>query len=229
MVNKKEILNFETRRKIFSYIKNNPGLHLRELSRKLDVPYSTIKYHLNILEKNDLILSKDQNGYQRYYLKDKIGSKYKEIINVLRQDTTRKIILCLLDNTSCTRKELSKELNKSPQTISFHLKKLLELNIIREPKICEEGVDLERERILFLERKPKVYERLYILDNPVDIYYSLINYKDSLDNFPDIEILIEYFTFCFSTVVTQTFPKKKTVIDRFIDDIFELFPIPWCA
>ena len=213
MPNTKNLPKFETRRKIFNFIKKNPGLHLRNLSRKSNIPYSTLKYHLHNLEKNDLIISKGQNGYQRYYLKNKIGNKYKNIINVLRQGTTRKIILCLLDNTSCTRKELSKELKKSPQTISFHLKKLLDLNIIREPKICSEGVDLERGDLV-LERTPKVCEKLYILDNPVDIYYSLINYKETLDNFPDIEILIEYFTFCFSTVVTQTFPKKKTVIDN---------------
>jgi len=228
MVDEQNSLNFETRRKIFKFIKDNPGLHLRKLSRKLDTPYSTLKYHLNCLEKNDLIVSKGQNGYQRYYARNKVGKNYKEVINFLRQDTTRKIILCLLDNTCCTRIELSKELQKTPQTLSFHLKKLLEAGIIKEPLICDVGVDLERENLV-LERNPKVCERFYILNNPIVIYYSLIDYKDSLDNIPDIDILIDYFTFCFSTVVTQTFPKKKTVIDRFINEIFEIFPIPWCA
>jgi len=222
------ILKVETRRVIYNFVKDNPGFYIRNISRKLSIPYSTLKYHLDYLEKNNLISSKRYNGNLRYYIKEKIGMKYRDIINILRQDTTRKIIICLLDNTCCTREELSNELKISPQTISFHLNNLLELGMIREPKICEEGVDLQRDGLI-LDRKPKGSEKLYILTKPGDIFISFINYRESLENFPDIDILIEYFTFCFSTVVTKRFPQKKTIIDRFVDEWFELFPFPWTA
>ena len=45
-----EILNLENRRKIYNYIRDNPGLHLRELSRRLNIAYYNLDYHIRYLK-----------------------------------------------------------------------------------------------------------------------------------------------------------------------------------
>lgn len=48
---KEDSLALETRRKIYNLILNYPGLHEREIARKLNLSLSTLDYHLHYLEK----------------------------------------------------------------------------------------------------------------------------------------------------------------------------------
>ena len=96
MINKNDILKLQTRRKIYDCIKKNPGLHFSEISRKLDVPKTTLIYHLKYLEKLEIVISKTEQGYKRYYIKQTVGAKDKEILNILRQEIPLRIVLLLL-------------------------------------------------------------------------------------------------------------------------------------
>ena len=45
------IIKLKTRKLIYNYISNHPGLYFRELSRELKIPKSTLDYHLTFLKK----------------------------------------------------------------------------------------------------------------------------------------------------------------------------------
>jgi len=96
MISRDNILKLETRRDIYEYILKNPGLHLRELSRRKNISIGSIGYHLNFLTKIGLIISRKEHGFVRYYVKTTVGKKDKEIINILRHDIPRRIIMLLL-------------------------------------------------------------------------------------------------------------------------------------
>ncbi|MCK4365914.1 MAG: winged helix-turn-helix transcriptional regulator [Thermoplasmatales archaeon] len=96
MISKENILKLETRREIYNIILENPGLHLREILRRTDLSYGVLSYHLNYLKKQDLIVTKINPRYTRYYVSQKVGDKDKEILNILREETPCKIILLLL-------------------------------------------------------------------------------------------------------------------------------------
>ena len=93
MISKENILKLETRQKIYRYIDKNPGLHLREIQRKTNIPYGTLKHHLKYLEKHNLIKTKSENGYKRYTVSYKLSKKEKEILNLLRQEVPRYILI----------------------------------------------------------------------------------------------------------------------------------------
>ncbi|MBN2065526.1 MAG: winged helix-turn-helix transcriptional regulator [Candidatus Thermoplasmatota archaeon] len=127
---KKEVLDLETRRKVYNFISCHPGLHLSELSRKLDIPVSTINYHLGYLKKLGTLVAKHEGRYVRYYIPQKIGVSDKKIINLLRHDTPFRIVMYLMQNPNSSQICISKYLKRHPTTISFHLDKLLEADII---------------------------------------------------------------------------------------------------
>ncbi|TRM89725.1 transcriptional regulator [Sulfolobus sp. A20-N-G8] len=56
---------WETRKKILNELKNNPQ-SAYELARKLNLNYSTIKYHLEILEKFGLIMKINKGSKSLY-------------------------------------------------------------------------------------------------------------------------------------------------------------------
>ena len=147
-----KIFEVKTRKHIYTHISRNPGLHFRELVRLLNIPGSTLSYHLKYLEKKCIILRELENGYSRYYVSKKIGKNDKKLLNILRETVPRNIILflSLYPDTSQTdmiifakkwKKHPSKigyYLNKHHTTLSFHLKKLIEEDFIETNEIGNE-------------------------------------------------------------------------------------------
>lgn len=125
------MLDLEVRRKIYNFISYHPGLHLNELSRKLGIPISTINYHLGYLKKLGIIIAEHEGRYVRYYIPQKAGVADKKIINLLRHDTPFRIVMYLLQNPNSSQVSISKYLGRHPTTVSFHLDKLLEADIIK--------------------------------------------------------------------------------------------------
>lgn len=147
---------------IYEYIFKHPGLHLSELSRKMNIPKSTINYHLRYLIKQEFIAMKSGNKYVRYYITNGVGETDKKMIELLRQDVPYKIVIFLLSNPDSSQIKISKNLKKHPTTISFHLDKLKDLDMI--------------------ETIPNANEIKYSIKNPEYISELLIKYKESFLN-----------------------------------------------
>jgi len=125
-----DILELETRRKIYDLVSKNPGLHLSRIAELLVMRTSLVEYHLIYLEKNQIIIPSKQSGYARYYVKGAIGTEDKKIIAILRQDVPLRIVLYLLKNVRSQHKDILENIDIAPSTLSYHLKKLVRHGII---------------------------------------------------------------------------------------------------
>ena len=120
-----EILELDTRRKIFDLVSRNPGLHLSKIAEILKMSVQLVEYHLLYLEKNVVVYAERESGFTRYYIKGDIGTADKKILSLLRQEVPLKIVLFLLKNNNSQHKDLLKICNVAPSTLSYHLKKLV--------------------------------------------------------------------------------------------------------
>lgn len=121
----------ETQRKIYELIKKNPGLHLSKIAELMNMRLSLAQYHLLNLERDNLIISDKEEGYKRYYIEDSgVGTKEKRIVSLLRREIPLKIVLFLLKKSNAQHKEILEHLNVSPSTLSYHLNKLVEYEIV---------------------------------------------------------------------------------------------------
>jgi len=123
-------LELEKRRDIYNYILKYPGLHLNELCRKMKIPKSTLNYHLNHLIKKGFLVTTPNGRYIRYYAANNLNEIDKKMFHFLRQDVPYKILVFLFLHPNSSQIKISKNLNKHPTTISFHLKKLLCTDLI---------------------------------------------------------------------------------------------------
>lgn len=125
----------ETRRRIYEQIKKSPGIHFRELERRLQMVVGNLQYHLQYLEKKNLIRVLNDGDYVRYFVKDRsLSEDERKIMSFLRRSGCRHILLQLLNNPDMNNKELSQAVGLSPSTISWNLNKLLEAGIIEREK-----------------------------------------------------------------------------------------------
>jgi predicted transcriptional regulator len=194
MKKEEEVLETETRNIIYQFILNYPGVHFSKISRELKIPKSTLNYHLNFLMKNDLITGIDEERYTRFFITKKIGIEDKKLLNVFRKQTQRKIIIFLLKHTGASQIELSRKLKRTPSTISEHLQKLLDLDIIEIAKKKEKNkliTNYEKKKII--EKKIVGREKNYILKNPYDIYKFLKNNESKILDDGEVSDLLSLF------------------------------------
>ncbi|MFW6304749.1 MAG: winged helix-turn-helix transcriptional regulator [Candidatus Saliniplasma sp.] len=111
-------------------MEDSPGLHLRQIDRNLDVPLGTIRYHLRVLEKKNLVTAKKEGKYKRFYAKGSIDKKDKKVLAFLRKEIPRTIILFLMEYPGSTHKEINEALDIAPSTLSYHLKKLKKKSVV---------------------------------------------------------------------------------------------------
>jgi predicted transcriptional regulator len=126
---KDKILELETRKKIYNLVKEHAGCHFRGLERKSNLPASSIKYHLNYLSKYGLIQEEKDGNNTRYFPKE-FNPENKMLLGLLRQKSLRDILLFILTNKNCSHNDIVKFTNLSPPTVTWHLKKLENKEII---------------------------------------------------------------------------------------------------
>lgn len=144
---------FDTRRKIYDFIAQHPGVNLSKIADLLELSTQLVDYHLLYLEKHDLITIEKEGGYKRCYVKGKIGLKDKRILSVLRQEIPLKIVLFLLKNPYSRHRDILRFLGTSSARFSYHLRKLVRNGIISESKIGDKAgyiISNKKEVIEFL-------------------------------------------------------------------------------
>lgn len=226
------ILGLEVRREIYNFIDKNPGLYQNEISRQMSIPKSTLRYHFKCLKKLGLIETKSEGKCKQIYTAGKMSTQDKQILGLLRQETSCKIILYLLLGVTCSQMDLSKELEMHPTTIEFHLKKLLYMDII-EPAPIKNGVVQRLKRGYFMDRKPITSEIIYRLKSE-EIWHAIrnliITQKSSLPNNSIIRLMVSKVE---NRDPSKDLPKRinsaNGAVDSIIETIFEIFPHPYHA
>lgn len=167
-----EILELDTRRKIYDIVVKNPGLHLSKIAELLNMRISLVEYHLLYLGKNQIVVSVNESGYTRYYVKGEIGTEDKKALALLRQNVPLRIVILLLKCDSSQHKELLKNLDIAPSTLSYHLKKLVKCGIISVQTYGEEKgysiINKEMVTRLLIQYKP-----YNLIDSFKDIWVDL--------------------------------------------------------
>jgi predicted transcriptional regulator len=131
----KDILKLDSRRKIYEFIDENPALNFREISRKMNIPKSTLIYHLNYLKKLRLINEKHKGKYSYFFVLKKVGEKDKILLSLIREKTSFKIFVFICFFKFCSQSQLCRELNIPSSTISYYIKKMVAIGLIEHAPV----------------------------------------------------------------------------------------------
>ena len=135
----KDVLAHETRRGVYELVRRQPGMHLRDIARSLDLSITLTDYHLRFLAKHDLVSFQMEGEYKRFYpryhpgdpeAKAALDESDKKVLAFLRQRVPRAVILRLLETESGRHRDLSDATDVSPSTLSHHLRRLVQAGIL---------------------------------------------------------------------------------------------------
>ena len=222
------MLELEIRRSIYNFILKYPGIHFREISRRLNISRSTLYYHLKYLEKRGFIIAKPEGKFTLYYIINNVGNDQKKILHLLRQEAPRNIITYLIVVACASREELAKSLEKHPTTISQHLKKLIEMDIIEPAPVSNGVVHLKHGTVKIAERPHIGKETIYRLKDCHSICDALHRYEKKILDKTFCDMLSVYYK-NWELGYTRT-KRLKTIKDfvEFYEKFFwDVFPNPY--
>jgi len=224
MISNKDILKFETRKKIYYFILQNPGLNTRNISKKMNIPKTTLIYHLRRLQKMDILESKNNGKYTRYYVSKKVGGNDKIILSLLRQETVKQILIYIMFRGCATQKEISEEINKHKTTIGFYMKKLRDMNII-EPALIGDKIVYGPGNWIKIDRSCVGKEKPFRVKDIKLVGKTIETYEKNLSD-ENIDSLIDWWNlFCLD--VPRRVKNAEHTIDSVMQTLFEIFPHPY--
>lgn len=132
-------LENSSRRRIYEAITRSPGTYPVELAESTSLSRSTVRYHVRVLEKVGLITSEKVQGRQRYFPRETDNG---ELLVALKDDVSRFVLTTMYREGPATVSHLADELDRAPSTTSYHLSRLVELNLVEQSR--EDGAVVNR-------------------------------------------------------------------------------------
>lgn len=181
----------ELQQKLLVSIDENPGIRYRELLRLINSSNGVLSYHINRLEKMDLVIVERRARMTRFFPRN-ISNEIIGVLGFLRNQTAYEIIKLLHDRGPISQQEIINYTRKAASTISWHMKKLLDDNIvcIKDKNIIYDGNNDVGIKIQTQNKKLNLYDLLnrnivkgliYKTNNYVD--GAITNYSDIMDSF----------------------------------------------
>jgi predicted transcriptional regulator len=162
----------ETRKRVYDLVVSNPGVHLREVERLTDLPLGVVRYHLDRLQREDLIFAQEDRYFKRFFPKGRIPNVPTEYFAVLRQESLRNIMLHLLNSPGSSHAVIMTALGLPASTLSTYLSYLLRRNVVRREKSGKENLyyvqDEESVIKVLLVYRPNFLDKL--VDNALALY-----------------------------------------------------------
>lgn len=115
---------------IIQQINEKPGIHFRELERKVGCSKSTLNHHIDRTEK---VEEEKIRGYRRFYPVE-VSENDRNVLAALNHSPRGEILYELQQQNDKKLTEISEDLNKSPATISQHLKVLKKAGLIEKDR-----------------------------------------------------------------------------------------------
>lgn len=171
-------LQLDVRKRIYTEIESSPGLHFREIQRRTALAVGSLQYHLDYLQKHHIIRTQKEGKFVRYYSVrgPQVGETHtlnagQNAMASLRHESTRKIILFLLQENRANNERIAEEINLSPSTTSWHLDKLVEMGVLKKERVGRKS--------------------FFTLTNPAETRQLLVTFKQSffdqaVDNFVEL-------------------------------------------
>jgi DNA-binding transcriptional ArsR family regulator len=181
----------EIQQKLLLSIDENPGIRYRELLRLINLSNGVLSYHINKLEKIDLVIVERKARRTRFFPRN-ISNEIMGVMGFLRNQTSYEIIKLLHDRGPTSQQEIINYTRKAASTISWHMKKLLDDNIvcIKDKNIIYDGNNDFGTKTQTHHKKLNLYDLLnrsivngliYKTNNYIDS--AINNYSDIIDSF----------------------------------------------
>lgn len=135
IINPINVLDNQSRYKVYAYIKTKPGAYISEIVEQIGLDREIVKYHIKTLKAKNKIDAYKDGGKVRYFENVFVYNEdERKVISALQNLTNQRIISEIINGKCDTNSALAREFGLSRATISWYMKNLIETGLIIETK-----------------------------------------------------------------------------------------------
>lgn len=152
----------ETRTRVASCVRTDPGIHFNELVRTLDIAPGQVQYHTRKLVRMETLVEAPLYG-KTHYFPPEYDAWERQTIALLRRETAGDIVACLMENGPMRPVAITERIGIARSTLSWHIDRLVAADVVekqREGTLRLALVHPERTARLFRDADPSLSTRL---------------------------------------------------------------------
>lgn len=135
-VTRSAALGHKTRSAVYEIVQRNPGIATHEIVTQIEAGWSTVTYHLEVLERTELLIGHKDGRYKRYF--DRTTGRFangrKRVVAVLQNDTTATIAHAIRAEPGLVQRRLAERLGLAPSSINWHVARLVEAGLVEKER-----------------------------------------------------------------------------------------------
>ena len=126
-----DMLDNPTRHSIFNYVLGNPGCTPAEITAKQRMKHGTVKYHLQMLEAEGMIVLRRMGKFTRLFRSASGNSDLERTVaSYLRNETSGKLLKTIGDNPGVTNQWLAETFRLDKSSVHWHIERFLRDNLV---------------------------------------------------------------------------------------------------
>ncbi len=132
-IDKENVLEHPLRQSLMQVLREEPGLHLRELANRHETAVTNTQWHLRKLEMAELVRTQKVQGRRLYYpTEGGVEARSLALRNAaLRNPNAQSVLGFIQANPGCNQRTVAESLHMNPGTIRWHLRRLEAAGLIR--------------------------------------------------------------------------------------------------
>ncbi len=119
-----------TRQKALDLIAAEPGISVPQLHKALGGGWSTIVYHVDVLQRHDQITSMIDGRHKRLFPAATIDHGARDKVAALRNERTRQVHALLLSSPGLTQAQVARRLGAAESSVQWHVQRLKNAGLI---------------------------------------------------------------------------------------------------
>lgn len=127
-----EVLANDDRRRIHELVQDEPGIHFRELRRRLDTGAGLLEHHLEKLERAALVTEVREDGYRGYFVPGEVDREVMEVAGRLRSETAGELVQQVRERPDASIRELAEAAGVSRSTAGYHVRRLADDGVLEK-------------------------------------------------------------------------------------------------
>ncbi|MBW3582008.1 MAG: winged helix-turn-helix transcriptional regulator [Euryarchaeota archaeon] len=131
-VSRSKALEHDARSEIYELVKGNPGISAHEVVERLGLGWSTVTYHMGVLERTELVVAHKEGRHRRYF--DRTSGLFangrKKVVSVLKNETSARIAEAVRDRPGLVQRRIAEEFGLAPSSVNWHIKRLVESGLV---------------------------------------------------------------------------------------------------
>lgn len=132
---KKQLLDHPVRAQVYALIKENPGLNVSEIGRRLNLAWGAVTHHLQKLRAEHLVGIRMVSNQKCYFPN---GGTYTQremdVMSASKHPTARRIADYLIQHGPTNHQDVSTSLDLSPALVSHHLRRLVDAGVVAKAR-----------------------------------------------------------------------------------------------